>query len=340
MRTDLNMEQPTSTAPISQDETDAPPSMWRDEVQARVAGYRSRRGRRIEGAFSMRFPFPPAEAQPSAPQSEMKSEGASESLPVESAAVEVGDECASPAPIASDGVAISSQAQPDMVAEAQVVADAQEIECEPAPARRARRKVIAFPRPTTGPHEPWSEPPLPDQPRILDVPEQIPAYPTTPLLDGLQFATHEPQAAAASADHVELPLQAVAVGRRLRAGAFDCAIVIAATGVFAAAGYKLLPRLTLTKPLLATAAAIPVLLWATYHYLFLIYAGRTAGMQRAGIRLSSFKGGFPSRRQRRARAIALFFSTASLTMGLLWVLVDVDALCWHDRISRTYLTKD
>ena len=26
-------------------------------------------------------------------------------------------------------------------------------------------------------------------------------------------------------------------------------------------------------------------------------------------------------------------------MGLLWSLVDVDALCWHDRISHTYLTK-
>ncbi len=25
-------------------------------------------------------------------------------------------------------------------------------------------------------------------------------------------------------------------------------------------------------------------------------------------------------------------------MGLLWALVDVDMLCWHDRISQTYLT--
>ena len=24
-------------------------------------------------------------------------------------------------------------------------------------------------------------------------------------------------------------------------------------------------------------------------------------------------------------------------MGLLWAFVDIDALCWHDRISRTYL---
>src|SRR5271167_4854083 len=35
--------------------------IWRKEVHSRVARFRTRRGRRIEGAFSMRFPFPPAE---------------------------------------------------------------------------------------------------------------------------------------------------------------------------------------------------------------------------------------------------------------------------------------
>src|ERR1039458_1021982 len=39
----------------------AAPDIWRKEIHARVAGYRTRRGRRIEGAFSMRFPFPPLE---------------------------------------------------------------------------------------------------------------------------------------------------------------------------------------------------------------------------------------------------------------------------------------
>src|ERR1035441_5515372 len=32
--------------------------LCRHEVQARIAGYKKRRGRRVEGAFSMRFPFP------------------------------------------------------------------------------------------------------------------------------------------------------------------------------------------------------------------------------------------------------------------------------------------
>src|SRR5215472_11985553 len=32
--------------------------IWRNEVQDRLARYKRRRGRRIEGAFTMRFPFP------------------------------------------------------------------------------------------------------------------------------------------------------------------------------------------------------------------------------------------------------------------------------------------
>src|ERR1035438_1211403 len=46
---------------------------WRSEVQSRLAGYQKRRGRRVAGAFSMRFPFPadeivePVEAVQSAP---------------------------------------------------------------------------------------------------------------------------------------------------------------------------------------------------------------------------------------------------------------------------------
>ena len=71
----------------------------------------------------------------------------------------------------------------------------------------------------------------------------------------------------------------------------------------------------------------------------LMYAGTTAGMQVTKIRLSTFKGEAPNRRHRRSRVLGLYFSTASLMMGLLWSLVDVDALCWHDRISHTYLTR-
>src|SRR5580693_8536063 len=67
----------------SSSESDNP--IWRDEIQARVAGYRSRRGRRIEGAFSMRFPFPAADSE------EVESAGAAATLPedqIESVAID------------------------------------------------------------------------------------------------------------------------------------------------------------------------------------------------------------------------------------------------------------
>ncbi len=41
--------------------------IWRKEIHARVAGFRTRRGRRIEGAFSMRFPFPSVRARRTEP---------------------------------------------------------------------------------------------------------------------------------------------------------------------------------------------------------------------------------------------------------------------------------
>src|SRR5271167_686878 len=67
------MEQQNSTADSANDSSEEPNPLWRNEVHARVAGYRSRRGRRIEGAFSMRFPFPPMEAATRCSESEAPS---------------------------------------------------------------------------------------------------------------------------------------------------------------------------------------------------------------------------------------------------------------------------
>jgi uncharacterized RDD family membrane protein YckC len=183
-----------------------------------------------------------------------------------------------------------------------------------------------------------ADPVLPEQPRILDVPEELEALPTTPFLDGLQFGPDAQPVMATHADNVELPCRPVGVAHRLSAALLDCVLVAAGTAVFAAVGYKMLPKLSFTKPVLLTAAALPLLLWAVYQYLLLVYGGATAGMRFAKIRLSTFKGKSPGRRERRHRVMALYFSTASFVMGLLWALVDVDSLCWHDRISRTYLT--
>jgi uncharacterized RDD family membrane protein YckC len=349
-------------------ESDNP--IWRDEIQARVAGYRSRRGRRVEGAFSMRFPFPAADAE-EVESGEAAPEGQTESVAIsdpEVAHAEVAPNI--PSPLVSSSAEISAPAietlaganiapeisEAPAVAASEVLASGKveistsipelALESDPgpripvAPRPRPRRKVIAFPRPPVETHETFhrlADPVLPEQPRILDVPEELEAYPGTPLLDGLHLPASAQQTVTPH-DHIELPFQAAALSRRIYAGVIDCAVVAGAAAVFLAVGYKMLPGLPLTKPLLLTLAAVPLLLWAAYQYVFVLYGGVTAGMRLAGIRLRTFKGASPNWRHRRTRVIGLYFSAASLMMGLLWATVDVDGLCWHDRISRTYLT--
>src|SRR5208283_347488 len=215
---------------------------------------------------------------------------------------------------------------------------------EPLPAVQPRptpkRKVIAFPRQmgTSEALHRLADPVQPEQPRILDVPEELEAFPTTPFLDGLQFGPGT-ETLPSPTERIDLPYRPVSILPRIFAALMDCSLVAVAVTIFALIAYKMLPNLVFTKPARLTAALVPVLFWAIYHYVFLVYGGKTAGMQMAGIRLRTFKGAPPSLRHRRNRVLGLYFSTASLVMGLLWALVDVDALCWHDRLSRTYLTR-
>jgi len=336
----------------------SPDSRWRTEITERVAGYRHRRGRRIEGAFSMRFPFPPAtaaEADSEAPQEvdggEEEQSHAADSTAA--SAVETGpDEM-----VDSPTEPVSSHEPPpatvltDPIAEAAVPLISGEIEGPPerepssarpsAPRPPAKRKVIAFPRQASlapEAHHRLADPVVPEQPRILDVPEELEAFPCAPLLDGLHLPSHA-AGVTPPADHVELPFAAVRISQRVLAGILDCAVVAVSAAMFGAVAYKMLPRMTLTKPLLLIAAAMPILFWTAYQYLLTMYGGATIGMRMLHLRLSTFKGGAPNWRYRRSRVLGLYFSAASLAMGLLWALVDVDGLCWHDRISRTYLIK-
>ena len=374
----------------SADQQDA---LWRNEVQAKLARYRDRRGRRIEGAFSMRFPFSPGEDNaltaadpvdvptPQSPheieikaldfvaESEASDDGASPALAV----LEIAEPRLLYADTSTSETTLSCRIQLDVEQsaagatfvdekppaaiepESEPLADmptaSAEAELEPTPAETGgspatskgrppvRRKIIAFPRAASVTDLPQrlADPVLPEQPRILDVPEELEAFSGTPLA-GLQFGPSPHYTPAPHADHIELPVQTASLSRRIYAGVVDCLLVVAASGVFGAAAYKLLPKQHVTKPMLLTAAALPVVLWFVYQYIFLLYAATTPGMRAARVNLSTFKGGRPTLRERRSRLIALYFSTASLTMGLLWGLVDVDALCWHDRISHTYLT--
>jgi len=325
----------------------------------------------------MRFSFPPPEplaatcaasaeqssAQLHVPVGELAAATAVESEP-ESCSIDVvadspeltAESVAASDPLEFMGVSVAVQETPTLpeahVVEAKASPEAtppqlSDAEHVPPPAMQSRprpkRKVIAFPcQPGTADsgHR-LADPVLPEQPRILDVPEELEAYPSTPFLEGLQFEP-APSAFAAPADHadhVELPFQPADISQRVYAAMLDLSLVALAAVIFGFIGHKMLPDLVLTKLVRLTAAMLSLLIWSIYQYLLLVYAGRTVGMQVAGIRLSTFKGRQPSLRHRRNRALGLYLSAASLVMGLLWAFVDVDTLCWHDRISGTYLTR-
>ena len=322
-------------------------NVWRNEVHARVSRFRTRRGRRIEGAFTMRFPFPAHEPVATTEAAAVQAQSPEPQIMDERLGELAAATVTNTTPVLTEG---SPQSTPQSIMAASEISDdvarpqLPPVEPEPLPAAQPRptprRKIIAFPR-QTGTSEVahrLADPVLPEQPRILDVPEELEAFPTTPFLDGLQFgpATQMP---SGPTDHVDLPYRPVSILPRIYAALMDCSLVAVAVTIFALIAYKMLPNLVFTKPVRLTAAVVPVLFWAIYQYVLLVYGGKTAGMQIAGIRLSTFKGAPPSLGHRRNRVLGLYFSTASLVMGLLWALVDVDALCWHDRLSRTYLTK-
>ena len=328
--------------------------LWRNELQDRLARYKKRRGRRIEGAFTMRFPFPAddiAEVVAPSETDAMVTAGSAadfeEAMPQEVLGETVAVDWPAEAVVTATDVAMAIS-QPEVRPESEeLVLEATSVP-EPEPERfvdtivrpRPKRKVIAFPRHlSVAPEMTYrlADPVTSDVPRILDVPEELEAIPTTPFLDGLQFELTNP-AAAIDREHVDLPFRPVTISWRLLAGLLDLAITGVGVAICAVVAFKILDSPPLTKPLFVGVAAGTVVLWAAYQYLFVVYAGRTLGMMAARIRLRTFKGTTPKLRQRRHRVLGFYLSALSLGMGLMWAFVDVDGLSWHDRLSKTYLS--
>ena len=325
--------------------------IWRNEVQDRLARYKRRRGRRIEGAFTMRFPFPADDLpeplkQVEADKAVIDPVGhASEKL-VAQPQIHQGEAFVERTKVKTAEVGANPQAEESTQDPVNLILEPPPPEPEPEPfvdsvvRPRPKRKVIAFPKHLSVAREQiyhLADPVTMEVPRILDVPEELQAIPTTPFLDGLQFET--PAAAEArDHEHVDLPFRPAHTSQRVLAGVVDGAVVGIAVAVFAGVAYKILAKPPLNKPLLLGISAALVVLWSAYQYLFVVHAGTTIGMLAARLRIRTFEGKSPALRQRRNRILGFYLSALSLGMGLMWAFVDVDELCWHDRLSRTYLS--
>jgi uncharacterized RDD family membrane protein YckC len=196
-------------------------------------------------------------------------------------------------------------------------------------------KVLEFPRSLTLPSRPLDElaDPVLDRPRILEVPE---IAPPPPALGGILIEPAEQQTEE-KRPGFEIPLQPARMSRRLGATAIDGLIVLAAFALFAYIFFRVSAIIPPIPLAFETSVVLAATLWAGYQYLALVLTGTTPGLRLAKLHLHRFDGSPVPRRVRQWRMLASLLSAVSLGLGYAWCFLDEDQLCWHDRITRTYM---
>jgi uncharacterized RDD family membrane protein YckC len=307
-------------------ELDRRAEYWRDEVARTVQSYRTRRSRkRLAGEFSMKLDFDgarelgAARAAAAALRREEEEEFAEQEFVDEPEATES---------LPPSMPARAHQQAPEFLEEF-------DFSLEP---EAAETNVIEFPRPAS-----FEQPcfdglaePIFDKPRILDVPETV-ANAAPASLANVALEAEETDDALPLTAEFDIPLQGAPWPQRCSAALLDGLVVVVATDGFAMIVARFTTGIPHTRAALAMAVLVPFVFWAVYQYLFLVYAGSTPGMQMAHLQVSTFEGEWTPRGLRRWRALVMMLSGASLGLGFLWALFDEDNLCWHDRMTRTYL---
>ena len=296
-------------------------SAWRDELTARLHRYRSRRKAPPPRYPSLRLPFEAADSSARVAPSEAPSYPAFEAM-------------------SNYALALDRTEQPTHSVELDIPRDSSEPARDahplPRPSGHVTAKIIEFPRFAWGPPAPPPDQlaePVSDRPRILEVPEfELPP----PALGGITIEPVQPQEAE-KRPGIDIPLQSAALGLRLLASLIDGLIIAAASTFFGFIFWKVAAVRPPQIQLLGFAAGIPFAFWVVYQYLLIVYAASTPGLWVAGLELNRFNGSSTNRSLRRWRVLASYLSAASLGMGYVWVFLDEDALCWHDRITHTYL---
>jgi len=328
------------------------PDAWRREVAARLARYRARRKPRSPRYPSLLLPF-------DAPESWSRPAAASVSSPVRAEESHNNPHADCPDRSAHGSADDETGANMGVARHFAEAERARGYDSEPEPSAAVSRgpavgqlalNVIEFPRSAAIPvfHPSSLADPILDRPRIVEAPEVVPP---PPALGGILIEPVEQPAVdrRATADCL---VQVAPIPRRMLAMAVDGLIVLTALCAFAAIFLRFnpvrgpLPLLDPSAPtggapgtplLAGIAGAVAALLWIAYQFLFVVYIGATPGLRAARLRLLQFDGSPVSRRTRRWRVLSSFLSAFSAGLGYLWCLLDQDSLCWHDRMSRTYV---
>ncbi len=315
-----NCSADASPAPEAPEDPPQDAGAWRDELSARLNRYRARRKVRPPRYPSLTLQFDavesssstnaPATSQPPAFETLSNHALALDGLRREPSAVGVPVQQA-PAPETTRPVVVPAVAH-------------------------SGAKIIEFPRFAWGPPAPPPDQlaePVGERPRILEVPD---VAPPAPALGGITIEAVEREEAE-KRPGIDIPLQSAPLARRLVAALVDGLIITVASAFF---GFIFWKVAAVTPPLVQIAGialGALCLFWAAYQYLLIVYGGTTPGLRAAGLELARFDGTATRRRLRRWRVLASYLSAVSLGMGYAWVFLDEDALCWHDRITHTYL---
>ncbi len=285
---------------------------WRHEVANRVNNYRARRRPRVPRYPSLQLKFDPPEPSRTPHPATIE--------PVSSAnhnrlAVAVQDTLTAPEP--------EQPVQPR-------TDGADHLSVGEASAR-----ILEFPRSSPPPPAVFDglAEPVASQPRILEVPELV--LPP-PALGGILMEPAE-EPAKERRPGFELPLQAAPMSRRLLAGAIDGLLVSCAVALFAYVFFRVASMVPPLQQAAAISGILAAVFWTAYQYLLLVYTGTTPGLKLAHLQLSRFDGSVVPKRTRRWRVLASILSGLSLALGYAWCFLDEDRLCWHDRITRTYM---
>jgi uncharacterized RDD family membrane protein YckC len=310
--TEIGLQAVALDASLESELLEAPDSgSWRHEVADRVNNYRARRRPRVTRYPSLQLKFDPPESSSTAPP--FASQPATASAPSRLAVA------------IQDAVAVPQEQQ-----SVQEGTD----EVDRLNGVDAGARILEFPR-SAAPSPVFDElaEPVIHRPRILEVPDVLLPPPALGgiLMDPVEEPAHERRPG------FELPLQAAPMSRRLLAGAIDTVLVVTAFAVFAYLFFRITSIVPPLQQAIGISVSLVALFWISYQYLLLVYTGTTPGLKLAHLRLSRFDGTAVPRKTRRWRVLASILSGLSLALGYAWCFLDEDRLCWHDRITRTYM---
>ena len=127
---------------------------------------------------------------------------------------------------------------------------------------------------------------------------------------------------------------------RFLAGMLDATILTTALGVFFGVFHGLGGTISIDPDSIRIIGIAAFLLMSFYWIIHIGYLGGTPGMICLGLQLLNFHGHRASRREKAIRALGLIFSSTAMGSGFIWALVDDEKLGWHDRISKTFTSRD